>query len=410
MSELPTTSVKASRKEVAGVCRKICKVIQYLILILIIPPFLNYASIQKEVRELIPEKGSLYDVGWGQKMFKLCEGQGPPTVIFESPGGMTSDVWSLIYPQVAKIARVCVYDRAGLGFSERPLTNATEADGTDAKSNYKNKWFPFTVERMADDLYQLMTVNSQEPQPFILVGAELGALVSQFYAQMFEGSDHHSCTPPVLVDKPGPLASLASSSNRLGMQGGRIFSVDQSLQQVTTINHLESQMAASLSLQSGSEYKFWLQTYVRYLAKEGLETKIREVCDDLLGPVYKSKGSSSWDSYILVSHSYIKVKIDILSILPYKCSLTLRMIKSLPDNISVTVINGNYYDEQMPSYLNKAWAKSEQTLLTKHYPKANHIVINGADKHMLYRNPRAVIDPVSRIIRQYKNRMKTKQQ
>ena len=29
------------------------------------------------------------------------------------------------------------------------------------------------------------------------------------------------------------------------------------------------------------------------------------------------------------------------------------MIKSLPDNISVTVINGNYYDEQMPSYLNK---------------------------------------------------------
>ena len=29
------------------------------------------------------------------------------------------------------------------------------------------------------------------------------------------------------------------------------------------------------------------------------------------------------------------------------------MIKSLPDNITVTVITGNYYDEQMPSYLNK---------------------------------------------------------
>ena len=40
---------------------------------------------------------------------------------------------------------------------------------------------------MADDLYQLMTISSQEPQPFILVGAEFGALVSQFYAQMFEG-------------------------------------------------------------------------------------------------------------------------------------------------------------------------------------------------------------------------------
>lgn len=31
------------------------------------------------------------------------------SVIFESPGGMTSDVWSLIYPQVAKIARVRIH-------------------------------------------------------------------------------------------------------------------------------------------------------------------------------------------------------------------------------------------------------------------------------------------------------------
>lgn len=112
-------------------------------------------------------------------------------------------------------------------------------------------------------------------------------------------SDHHSCTPPVHVDKSGPLASLDTSSNRLGMQGGRIFNVDQSLQQTTTINHIETQMAASLCLLSSAEYKFWLQTYVRYLAKEGFETKIRDVCDDLLGPVYKSKGSSSWDPYVL---------------------------------------------------------------------------------------------------------------
>lgn len=39
---------------------------------------------------------------------------------------------------------------------------------------------------MADDLNKLITASSQEPQPFILVGAELGALVAQFYTQMFE--------------------------------------------------------------------------------------------------------------------------------------------------------------------------------------------------------------------------------
>lgn len=40
--------------------------------------------------------------------------------------------------------------------------------------------------RMADDLNKLITTSSQEPQPFILVGAELGALVAQFYTQMFD--------------------------------------------------------------------------------------------------------------------------------------------------------------------------------------------------------------------------------
>ncbi|XP_063434307.1 uncharacterized protein LOC134715790 [Mytilus trossulus] len=373
----PTTIVKASRKEVAGVCRKICKVIQYLILILIIPPFLNYASIQKEVRELIPEKGSLYDVGWGQKMFKLCEGQGPPTVIFESPGGMTSDVWSLIYPQVAKIARVCVYDRAGLGFSERPLTNATEADGTDAKSNYKNKWFPFTVERMADDLYQLMTVNSQEPQPFILVGAELGALVSQFYAQMFEGQ----VLGMVLIN---PL-----SEDLFEQDGGTWL---QHWYNYIIPSYQTLQLGAALGI---TRLALLLGLLYHPMSGAELHEKVEYRQKHLM--CHPKHLSSVVDEYHFVNESFSQMK-------------TLRMIKSLPDNISVTVINGNYYDEQMPSYLNKAWAKSEQTLLTKHYPKANHIVINGADKHMLYRNPRAVIDPVSRIIRQYKNRMKTKQQ
>lgn len=359
----PTTSVKASRKEVAGVCKKICKVIQYLILILIIPPFLNYASIQKEVRELIPEKGSLYDVGWGQKMFKLCEGQGPPTVIFESPGGMTSDVWSLIYPQVAKIARVCVYDRAGLGFSERPLTNATEADGTDAKSNYKNKWFPFTVERMADDLYHLMTVSSQEPQPFILVGAELGALVSQFYAQMFEGQ----VLGMVLIN---PL-----SEDLFEQDGGTWL---QHWYNYIIPSYQTLQLGAALGI---TRLALLLGLLYQPMSGAELPEKVEYRQKHLM--CHPKHLSSVVDEYHFVNESFSQMK-------------TLRMIKSLPENITVTVINGNYYDEQMPSYLNKAWAKSEQTLLTKHYPKANHIVINGADKHMLYRNPRAIIDPADR--------------
>lgn len=56
---------------------------------------------------------------------------------------------------------------------------------------------------------------------------------------------------------------------RLGMQASRIFSAGQSLQQSSTLSHIESQLAACLLLKSAPEYKFWLQTYTRYLSQEG---------------------------------------------------------------------------------------------------------------------------------------------
>ena len=42
------------------------------------------------------------------------------TVILDAPTGMSSDVWSSVQERVAKVTRVCVYDRAGIGFSDRP--------------------------------------------------------------------------------------------------------------------------------------------------------------------------------------------------------------------------------------------------------------------------------------------------
>jgi hypothetical protein len=39
---------------------------------------------------------------------------------------------------------------------------------------------------MSEDLNRLITSTSQQPKPFILVGADLGAIVARFYAQMYE--------------------------------------------------------------------------------------------------------------------------------------------------------------------------------------------------------------------------------
>ena len=39
---------------------------------------------------------------------------------------------------------------------------------------------------MSEDLSRLVTATSQQPKPFILVGTDLGAIVSRFYTQMHE--------------------------------------------------------------------------------------------------------------------------------------------------------------------------------------------------------------------------------
>src|SRR6478672_11580332 len=64
--------------------------------------------------------GKLVDVG-GWKLHLNCSGEvtpSRPTVILEAGVGDFSVEWSLVQPAVARLARVCSYDRAGDGWSE----------------------------------------------------------------------------------------------------------------------------------------------------------------------------------------------------------------------------------------------------------------------------------------------------
>lgn len=112
-------------------------------------------------------------------MFMGCIGKGKPTIILDAPTGMSSDAWTLVVPKLAKISKVCFFDRAGLGFSDRPFINrSTESD--------KNRGTPSTTERMTEDFHRLFTASSGQQKPFILVGSEIGAANARFYAQLFE--------------------------------------------------------------------------------------------------------------------------------------------------------------------------------------------------------------------------------
>jgi len=62
----------------------------------------------------------MIDVG-GYRLHINCSGRsinGSPTVVMDAGGYDSSETWIQVQPEIAKFARVCVYDRAGLGKSE----------------------------------------------------------------------------------------------------------------------------------------------------------------------------------------------------------------------------------------------------------------------------------------------------
>jgi len=61
-----------------------------------------------------PSPGQMVDVG-GYRLHINCTGSGSPTVVVESGWGDSSASWGWVQPEVAKVTRICTYDRAGMG-------------------------------------------------------------------------------------------------------------------------------------------------------------------------------------------------------------------------------------------------------------------------------------------------------
>ena len=103
--------------------------------------------------EKYPPPGRMIDAG-GHRLHVYCNGEkaasDDPTVVFESGLGATSTSWRLVQPEVARFARVCSYDRAGLGWSEPGQQ-------------------PRTAQQCVSELRSLLSNAGIKP-PYILVG------------------------------------------------------------------------------------------------------------------------------------------------------------------------------------------------------------------------------------------------
>ena len=123
--------------------------------------------------------GRLVDAG-GHQLHIFCLGEGLPTVVLEAPATGMSAAWGWVQPDVARITRVCSYDRAGLGWSE--------AGGR-----------PYQPSAVAGEL-RAMLRRAGEPGPYVVVGHGLGAAFAVLFAAQF-GSDVAGL---VLIDRPVP--------------------------------------------------------------------------------------------------------------------------------------------------------------------------------------------------------------
>uniref|UniRef100_A0A6I8QB75 Protein HIRA n=2 Tax=Xenopus tropicalis TaxID=8364 RepID=A0A6I8QB75_XENTR len=125
------------------------------------------------------------------------------------------------------------------------------------------------------------------------------SLVSDKQDSLTQCADYRNCMPSQdAIMCSGPLAIIQGRASNAGRQAARLFTMPHQVQQETTMAYLENQVAAALMLQSSQEYRHWLLIYARYLVNEGFEQRLREVCQDLLGPVHNSS-DSQWESRIL---------------------------------------------------------------------------------------------------------------
>ncbi len=113
----------------------------------------------RDARVLMPD-GETVDIG-GRRLHIYCTGQSGPTAILEAGGGTPSLVSRALQAKHAQFARVCSYDRVGLGWSD-PATG------------------PRSFEEEAQDLAALLK-NADIRPPYILVAESYGGLVARTF-------------------------------------------------------------------------------------------------------------------------------------------------------------------------------------------------------------------------------------
>jgi pimeloyl-ACP methyl ester carboxylesterase len=118
----------------------------------------------RDARQLPPRVGRAIDVG-GRSLNLYCSGQGTPTVILETGGNSPGYEWLLLQSKIAVFTRTCWYDRAGVGWSDRPFSPRTSAS-------------------VVNDLHEALQRAGVLP-PYVMAGGSVGGEYVHIYTARY---------------------------------------------------------------------------------------------------------------------------------------------------------------------------------------------------------------------------------
>jgi pimeloyl-ACP methyl ester carboxylesterase len=149
-----------------------------------------------------PPPGKMVDVG-GYRLHIHGQGDpaGSPTVVLDAGQGEPGLTWASVQPEVSGFARVCSYDRAGLGWS-------------DASPKAR------TATNIVDEFSTLLTRAGVRP-PYVLVGHSAGAM----YMMLFAKAHPEDVVGMVLVDAAHPDLDVRPPESvvKLGRRGSTVM-------------------------------------------------------------------------------------------------------------------------------------------------------------------------------------------
>ncbi|XP_062841737.1 uncharacterized protein si:dkey-122a22.2 [Trichomycterus rosablanca] len=215
-------------------------------------------------------------------------------------------------------------------------------------------WRSSTTGRMVDDLHRLVKAAEIAP-PFVLVGAELGALNARFYSHIYDThvSDLVLISPvPDDVFEEEKWQQYWYTHLVPSLQMMQLFAATGVNRLLLILGLLEPNFSGN----SGPEELFLRQKYL------------------LSNPAHQS---GAVDEHYFLNESASQVS-------------EISKFKLLSSRTSVSVLVGDSFDQQLPAHLNQVFADAQRKSLKRVYPQAQHVHIQGADRHMIYKQPSLV--------------------